>query len=157
MINTNNQMSPQMSPMESNPWTNFLKQLATPHASYDDRSNALFDAEWAAFDNPDYNPEQFEQAYSMLNPANEGGIPQDGWWDTMGGMKGLASGAQAANSLFSMYLGKQALGLGKDQLAFQKDAWQKNYDQNLKDYEERKARQALARAATGNPAEQVSV
>ena len=51
------------------------------------------------------------------------------------GGEGFQSGISAFSTLAGLFAGFKGLGLAKDQLSFQKKAWNKNYDAQVKDYE----------------------
>ena len=86
------------------------------------------------------------QPFQMPGAAGPG---QGGMWenlrgsigqgfDKIGGIlgsEGFQSGMGAFSTLANMYTGFKSLGLAKDQLNFQKKAWNKNYQAQIKDYE----------------------
>jgi len=71
------------------------------------------------------------------------------------GSTGFQQGMGAFSTLANMYTGFKSLGLAKDQLNFQKKAWNKNYQAQVKDYENTlkdrwTARNASARTRGGS-------
>lgn len=62
----------------------------------------------------------------------------------------LQLGVQGLSSLASLYTGLKALGLAKDQFAFQKDLASKNYANSVSSYNTQLSDRANARAVTEN-------
>ena len=67
-------------------------------------------------------------------------------FESIGGIEGLAQGAQAIQGLFGVYQGMEALDMAQEKFDFQKDAWNKNfamqkdaYDRQVEQVESRKA------------------
>lgn len=78
------------------------------------------------------------QAGSGLSGSGFGTSQQPSWMSRVGGFmgsEGFQNGVSAFSTLANMYTGFKSLGLAKDQLNFQKKAWNKNYEAQLKDYE----------------------
>lgn len=95
---------------------------------------------------------------SFKNIFSGGGNDGQGSFGRVGdivGSEGFQSGLGAFSTLADMYTGFKSLGLAKDQLSFQKKAWNKNYQAQVKDYENNlkdrwAARNASAEARGGS-------
>jgi hypothetical protein len=57
------------------------------------------------------------------------------FWNNNG--QGIMQGLGAVTGLANLYAGFRALGMQEDQFDFQKEAWNKNYNNQVKDYENR--------------------
>lgn len=93
---------------------------------------------------------QDQSDLSGLNNINAGdtgfsfGSPSSWNWD------GIGTGLNLANQAFNAYLGYEQLQQGKEQLAFTKDAWQKNYEMQRDAYDREVSAQE-SRHAKWNP------
>lgn len=85
-----------------------------------------------------------------LSGTDSNGIQQLGsnnpnsFWGNAGTWEGIGQGLGAVGSLANTYLGFQQLGQAEDQLAFQKEAFWSNYNQQVADREESARRRAIA-------------
>ena len=77
-----------------------------------------------------------------------------------GKMQTVSQGLGAFSSLAQIYAGFKAMKLAKDQFKFQKEAWNKNYQAGVKDYEntlkDRWAARSASSAARGTGFESMS-
>jgi hypothetical protein len=105
------------------------------------------------------NWQQWGTDTPLSNPAsninsNLGGMgtdPLSTKWADMGayGKMGVVSqGLGAFSSLAQIYAGFKAMKLAKDQFKFQKEAWNKNYQAGVKDYENTLKDKWAARSAS---------
>lgn len=69
----------------------------------------------------------------LLNQNNASGAWGD--MDFTGKLGAVGTGISAFSSLANIYAGFKAMKLAKSQFKFQKDAWNKNYNAQVKDYE----------------------
>jgi hypothetical protein len=93
------------------------------------------------------NPQGAQQSGGIMDPgsSNFAGAgtsltagTSGGGWSSMTGygkMQGISQGLGAFSSLAQIYAGFKAMKLAKDQFKFQKEAWNKNYQAGVKDYE----------------------
>ena len=87
------------------------------------------------------------------NTPTTGGPPTTGprFSETMGN---ISSGVSAFGTLAELYLGFKAMSAQKKQFNFQKQAWEKNYANSLKDYDnqllDQYSRQSQGQAYFGN-------
>lgn len=74
-------------------------------------------------------------AQLMMPQQNQGGIfaGLGDWLNNNGGA--VSTGLEAFTGLANLYTGFKALGLQEDAFDFQKDAWWKNYNNQVQDYE----------------------
>lgn len=84
--------------------------------------------------------QNFNTQTPQMNYANVGGggNPMSAFgnfWNNNG--QGIMGGLGAATGLMNLYSGFKALGMQEDQFDFQKEAWTKNYNNQVKDYENR--------------------
>lgn len=87
-------------------------------------------------------PENFSSMSVDEQTAALQGLLDDGGsiWNNPNLLKNIGTGAKAVGSLMNAYTGYQAMQTGKDQLAFQKEAFWANYNQQVKDREDSAAR-----------------
>ncbi len=76
--------------------------------------------------------------------ANLGGNEGNSFWGSADTWNNVSQGIGAVGSLANTYLGFQQLGQAEDQLAFQKEAFWSNYNQQVADREESARRRAIA-------------
>ena len=66
------------------------------------------------------------------------------FWNNAGTWEGIGQGLGAAASIGNVFLGFEQLGQAEDQLAFTKEAFWANYNQQVADREEAARRRAIA-------------
>lgn len=71
--------------------------------------------------------------FSKYGIGGAGGPQVDtSWFGKLGGMEGIGAGLQGLGALGSMFTGFKNYGLAKDQLKFQKQAFNKNFENQKK-------------------------
>ncbi len=100
------------------------------------------------------------QILQDINAPAMGGFDKDFWFGNRNQMGAAGFALQGASSLANLYMGMKQYGLAKDQLAFQKDSFSKQYDANRgltnSRLEDRQARRVLENPNATGVAEYMS-
>lgn len=76
------------------------------------------------------NTNPMTHAFTKYNLGGADKVP--GLFDKLGGLQGIGAGLQGLGALGSMFTGYKQYGLAKDQLKFQKEAFNKNFENQKK-------------------------